>query len=84
MKLHSIYTLKCYIFQPVNAFELWRFRLLAVWSFASLILPVLHVSTDDLQEIGIELYKAVDIIFIEREARQPVQTEIVLVNKQIG
>ena len=27
-----------------------------VWSFASLILPVLHVSTDDLQEIGVELY----------------------------
>ena len=55
-----------------------------VWSFASLILPVLHVSTDDLQEIGIELYKVVDILFIEREARQSVQTEIVLVNKQIG
>ena len=84
MKLYSIYTLKCYIFHPVNAFEMWRFRLLAVWSFASLILPVLHVSTDDLQEIGIELYKVVDILFIEREARQFVQTEIVLVNKQIG
>ena len=36
-----------------------------VWSFTSLILPVLHVSTDDLQEIGFELYKVVDIIFIE-------------------
>lgn len=36
-----------------------------VWSFASFILPVLHVLIDDLQEIEIELYKVVDIILIE-------------------
>jgi hypothetical protein len=47
-----------------------------VWSFASLILPVLHVSTDDLQEIGIELYKVVDIIFIELPESRSAATPI--------
>jgi hypothetical protein len=47
-----------------------------VWSFASLILPVLHVSTDDLQEIGIELYKVVDTIFIELPESRSAATPI--------